>query len=102
MSAIAEVSKAGPDVWDRSYEFKAVSLMAIGFGIVGLDRFIINPLFPVMAKELGLTYQDLGLISAVLALAWGIASISSGRISDRLGRKPVIVTSVIIFSLLVA
>ncbi len=102
MTTVTNVPKALPAVWDKSYEFKAVSLMAIGFGIVGLDRFIINPLFPVMAKELGLNYRDLGLISAVLALAWGIASISSGRISDRLGRKPVIVTSVIIFSLLVA
>jgi MFS family permease len=73
--------------WDPKYEFKAVGLLALGFGMVGLDRFIINPLFPVMQKELGLNYQDLGLISAVLALAWGVASIFSGRLSDRVGRK---------------
>jgi len=102
MTAAVQVAKSSPRIWDRSYEFKAVSLMAIGFGIVGLDRFIINPLFPVMAKELGLNYQDLGLISAILALTWGVASIFSGYVSDRLGRKPVIVASVIIFSLLVA
>jgi len=102
MASVTDVSRAGPGIWDSSYEFKAVSLMAIGFGIVGLDRFIINPLFPVIAKELGLNYQDLGLISAVLALTWGLASIFSGRVSDSLGRKPVIVASVIVFSVLVA
>lgn len=88
--------------WDPRYEFKAVALLALGFGMVGLDRFIINPLFPVMQKELGLDYQDLGLISAVLALTWGVASIFSGRLSDRVGRKKVLVPAMVIFSLLVA
>jgi len=47
---------------DSRYEVKAVGLLALGFGMVGLDRFIINPLFPAMQKELGLNYQELGLI----------------------------------------
>jgi MFS family permease len=93
--------RAGAE-WNRSYEIKAVALLAAGFGVVGLDRFIINPLFPIMQKELGLSYQDLGSISAVLALTWGVASIFSGQISDRLGHKPVIVVSAITFSVLVA
>lgn len=88
--------------WDPQYEFKAVGLLALGFGMVGLDRFIINPLFPVIAKDLGLNYQDLGFISAVLALSWGIASIFAGRLSDRIGRKKILVPAVVIFSLLVA
>lgn len=88
--------------WDTRYETKAVGLLALGFGMVGLDRFIINPLFPVMQKDLGLNYQDLGLISAVLALTWGVASIFSGRLSDRIGRKRVLVPAMVLFSLLVA
>jgi MFS family permease len=83
------------------YEPKAVGLLAFGFGMVGLDRFIIHPLFPVMQKDLGLTYQDLGLISAVLALGWGIASVLCGRLSDRVGRKRVLVPAIVVFSLLV-
>jgi MFS family permease len=88
--------------WDPPYEKKAVGLLALGFGLVGLDRFIINPLFPVMAKDLGLNYQDMGLISAVLALAWGLSSIFTGRLSDQIGRKKVLIPAVVIFSLLVA
>ena len=91
-----------PSAWDRAYEFKVVALMTIGFGLVGLDRFIINPLFPVIQKELNLNYQDLGLISGILALAWGLASAMSGPLSDRYGRKRVLVPAVLIFSLLVA
>jgi MFS family permease len=87
--------------WDARYEAKAVGLLAAGFGMVGLDRFIINPLFPVMQKDLGLNYQDLGLISAVLALGWGFASVLCGRLSDRVGRKRVLVPAIVAFSLLV-
>ena len=88
--------------WDKSYELKAVALLALGFGLVGLDRFIIAPLFPEIAKDLGLNYQDLGLISGVLALTWGIASLFAGKLTDRIGQRPVLVTSVILFSSLVA
>ncbi|KWZ34916.1 MFS transporter [Burkholderia anthina] len=91
-----------PPVRDRASEFKAVSLLALGLGMVGLDRFIINPLFPVMQKELGLGYQDLGLISASLALTWGVASIVSGRLADRVGPRRVLIAAMAIFSLLVA
>ncbi|WP_186055289.1 MFS transporter [Burkholderia gladioli] len=91
-----------PLVHDRAYEFKAVSLLALGLGMVGLDRFIINPLFPVMQKELGLGYQDLGLISAALALTWGVASIVSGHLADRVGPRRVLISAMAIFSLLAA
>ncbi|MEN0106632.1 MAG: MFS transporter, partial [Pseudomonas sp.] len=46
--------------WNARYEYAAVAMLALGFGLVGLDRFIILPLFPVMMKDLNLNYQDLG------------------------------------------
>jgi len=85
---------------DRSHEFKAVGLLALGCGMVGLDRFVISPLFPVMAKDLGLTYSDLGLISGVLSLAWGVAASFGGGLADRLGNRRVIVPAMVVFSLL--
>ena len=30
--------------WDTDYEWKATTLLALGFGLVGLDRWIIAPL----------------------------------------------------------
>ncbi len=88
--------------WDRAYEIKAVSLLAIGFGLVGLDRFIILPLFPVIAEDLGLSYQDMGLIAGILALTWGVAAVVTGKLSDHVGYKRVLVATTILFSLLVA
>jgi predicted MFS family arabinose efflux permease len=89
------------EYWDVSYEWKAVALLSIGFGLVGVDRFIIVPLFPTIMRDLHLDYQDLGHITGALSLAWGIASIFMGRLSDRLGVRKVIVPSIILFSCLV-
>jgi MFS family permease len=87
--------------WDIGYEWKAVLILSLGFGLVGIDRFMIMPLFPVMMKDLGLTYQDLGHITGALAVAWGISALFMGNLSDRFGRRRVIVPALIVFSLLV-
>lgn len=86
--------------WDAKYEWKAVALLSLGFGLVGIDRFMVMPMFPVMAKDLGLNYQDMGHIAAALALAWGIAALFVGNISDHIGRRKVIIPAMIIFSIL--
>jgi MFS family permease len=88
------------DRFDTNYEWKAVALLTLGFGLVGLDRNIIAPLFPSMMTELNLTYQDLGNIAGILGVAWGIFAVIAGNLSDRFGRRAVIVPAVIGFSLL--
>ncbi len=85
--------------WDTKYEWRTVALLTVAFGLVGIDRFAINPLFPTMMKELNLDYQDLGNIAAVLSIAWGIGALMAGPIIDRLGRRSVMVPAVLIFSL---
>jgi predicted MFS family arabinose efflux permease len=86
--------------WDTAYEWKAVTLLTIGFGLVGLDRWIIAPMFPAIAKDLNLNYQDIGNIIGALGLAWGVSAIVLGGLSDRIGRKPVLIPAIVLFSLL--
>jgi MFS family permease len=86
--------------WDTTYEWKAVTLLTIGFGLVGLDRRIIGPLFPSIARDLHLDYQDAGSIIGALGLAWGVAALFLGGLSDRIGRKKVLVPAIVLFSLL--
>lgn len=86
-------------VWDTTYEWKAVLLLSLGFGLVGLDRWIIAPLLPAMMVDLELSYQDVGLIFGALGMTWGIFAIISGRLSDSIGHRKVLIPSIIIFSL---
>ena len=87
--------------WDTGYEFRMVLLLTVGFGLVGLDRWILPPLFAAqMGKDLGLTPQDLGNLVGALGVAWGVSAIFVGVLSDRLGRRRVLVPAVILFSVL--
>ncbi|MCC8395800.1 MFS transporter [Paraburkholderia sp. MMS20-SJTR3] len=86
--------------WDVAYEWKAVALLALGFGLVGLDRWLIAPLFPSIMKDLNLNAQDLGNCIGILGLSWGIFAALMGGISDRIGRRKVLIPSIIAFSLL--
>jgi MFS family permease len=86
--------------WDTSYEWKAVTLLALGFGLVGLDRWLIAPLFPAMMKDLHLTAQDVGNCIGILGLSWGVFAALMGGISDKIGRRKVLIPAIIAFSLL--
>lgn len=85
---------------ERHYEQRMVLLLSLSFGLVGLDRFIILPLFPVIMRDLQLDYQDLGMLSAALAFAWGFSALGAGYVIDRLGRKTALVLSIAVLSLL--
>lgn len=82
-------------------EIAVVALMALGFGLVGFDRFLITTLYPVIARDLRLGYDDIGTITGALALAWGVSALFMGNLSDRIGRRSVLAGSLLLFSLLI-
>jgi predicted MFS family arabinose efflux permease len=86
--------------WDVAYEWKAVTLLALGFGLVGLDRWLIAPLFPSIMKDLHLTAQDVGNCIGILGMSWGIFAALMGGLSDRIGRRKVLIPAIVMFSLL--
>jgi predicted MFS family arabinose efflux permease len=78
-----------------------VVLMALGFGLVGIDRFMITTLYPVIAKDLHLDYSDIGIVTGALAFAWGFAALIMGNKADRLGRGNVLGGALFLFALLI-
>ncbi len=86
--------------WDTSYEWKIILILSLTFGLVGLDRFILPVLFPAFMDELGLTYEDLGNLVGILAVFWGLSAFAMGFLSDRVGRRKVLIPAVVIFSLM--
>lgn len=85
---------------DSAYEWKMVWLLAVLFGIVGLDRLVIVYLFPILIPELGLSNTQAGAIASILALTWALSTYFLGGVSDRHGRKKVLIYSGIFFSLM--
>jgi MFS family permease len=86
--------------WDTSYEWKTVALLGVGFGLVGLDRWIIASLFPAMAADLGLPEGEIGRLAGILGILWGVFAIFSGRLSDAIGHRKVLIPAIVLFSLM--
>ncbi len=94
---------ANPATWDTKYEFKAVLLLTLAFGLVGLDRWILPPLFAAqMGADLKLNPSDLGNLVGALGIAWGVSAVFMGGLSDRIGRRKVLVPAVLLFSVMSA
>ena len=60
---------------------------------------IITPLFPFFAKEMGVNAFELGLMVALFSLSQVIAAPFWGRLSDKVGRKPVLVAGMVGYAL---
>lgn len=84
----------------RHYEVLLVTLLFFTWGTVFLDRMSLNYLTPLIAPKFHLSKAQIGLLSSVLALAWAASSLIFGAISDRVGRRPILIPTVFVFSLL--
>jgi predicted MFS family arabinose efflux permease len=92
---------AAPSPLPEGYELRAVTILSLGFGLVGIDRFMISAMFPTIARDLQLGYGDIGTITGALSIAWGVSALFMGNLSDRIGRRKVLVGSLLVFSLLI-
>jgi DHA1 family multidrug resistance protein-like MFS transporter len=68
--------------------FAVMFLVMAGFGII-------IPVLPFYAEEIGASPAQLGLLMAVYSLTQLIVAPMWGRISDRIGRKPVIMIGIL-------
>lgn len=81
------------------YEPRLVILMFLGIGTVMLDRMAQLFLGPYIAKALAIGPAQIGVLAAGVSFAWAISSFIFGLLSDRVGRKPVLIPAMILFSL---
>jgi len=75
-----------------------ILLVAAGHGYIHLCLMAFPPLFPVLSRELGLSYTELGLLSTGVAFSLGISQIIAGPLSDRFGRKWLLVGGLLVFA----
>src|SRR5271167_162298 len=97
----ADIPQARQMIPSRRAEVRTVAVLSLGFGLVGIDRFLISTMYPVIARDLHLNYGDIGLITGALAIAWGVAALFMGNLSDRSCRRVVLSVSLVVFSLLI-
>lgn len=75
-------------------------------GLVGLahatshfSHLLLPPLFPVFMRDFGLSYSDVGLLMSVFFVVSGVGQASAGFLVDRVGARPVLFASIVLFML---
>jgi predicted MFS family arabinose efflux permease len=77
-----------------------VVLFFLTWGSVFLARMSVLYLAPFIVPDLHLSHEQVGLLASALALAWPASGLIFGAVSDRVGRRPVLIPTVFLFSLL--
>ena len=81
-------------------ELRAVSSLAAVFSVRLLGLFMIYPVFAAYAKELsGATPYKIGLALGIYGLSQGVLQIPFGMLSDRIGRKSIILLGLAMFGI---
>ncbi len=80
------------------HELRAVSSLAAVFSLRLLGLFMIYPVFATYARQLsGATSYKIGLALGIYGLSQGLLQIPFGMLSDRIGRKVLIIIGLAIF-----
>jgi predicted MFS family arabinose efflux permease len=86
--------------FSRRYENTLVAILFFTWGTVFLDRMSQLYLAPYFAPEFHLSREQIGTLASVLAITWAASTFVFGVLSDRVGRRPVLIPAVFAFSAL--
>ena len=81
-------------------EIALAVLLAGCFGTVMFDRMAQLYLGPYLIEDLRLGPEQIGLLAGVVSICWAVSTLLFGVVSDRFGRKRVLVPAMVAFSLL--
>src|SRR5881409_2109294 len=84
---------------ERRFQWN-VALILFGVLFLGVsDTQLVAPLLPLIASDLGITPGHAGIIVTTYSLAAAAFALLVGPVSDRVGRKKVLVSGLAVFSL---
>jgi MFS family permease len=65
-------------------------ILLVGMITYGIGQSVLFVVFPPLVEEIGLTLTQFGLIFAISNLVLALTAVRWGRLSDRVGRKPLL------------
>jgi len=87
-----------PDSPSRHQGMYQVWMLAISLSILQIGFGIVTPIFPYYIESLGMAGIELGVLAASFAIARIILAGPLGGLSDRVGRKPILILSLLGFA----
>jgi len=81
-----------------SFHYKLLVVTGLGWLFDSMDTGLISFVLPVLAKEWGLSPEQVGWIGSVGLIGMALGAVSAGTIADKFGRKNVFAATVILYS----
>lgn len=85
-----------------SFRDKALSSCSQAGLVNNLNDGLAWGLFPIFFLAAGLSISQIGILAALYPAVWGLGQLYTGALSDRIGRKPLIVGGMIVQALAIA
>jgi MFS family permease len=86
----------GARLWHASWTYRPLFAANQAGFINNLNDGLAWGLFPLYFAAAGLSLREIGWLAALYPAVWGIAQIGTGALSDRTGRRPLIVTGMLL------
>lgn len=77
---------------------RTIAILIFSEFLVCLGMSLVFPVLPFIKNELHFTATDMGIMSSLYAFTQFVASPVIGRLSDKLGRKPILVSGLGLFA----
>jgi predicted MFS family arabinose efflux permease len=75
-----------------------IAILFLTFASVMLDRMASLYLGPYLVDALHLSAKEIGVLTSVTGICWALSSLFFGALSDRVGRRKVLIPAVFIFA----
>jgi predicted MFS family arabinose efflux permease len=79
---------------------RLVRALAAATFLIFFQAFMVAPLIPRLASEFHVSHESLGSIVPAYLIPYGCTTLAYGVVSDRMGRGPLILSSLLAFSVL--
>ena len=80
-------------------EWAALTVLSLGLGVIVLDGTIVGVALPSIISDLGMNLSDAQWVSSLYAVVLAALLLSTGSIADRLGRRKLFATGLVVFVL---
>ena len=81
-----------------SFHYKLLVVTGLGWLFDSMDTGLISFVLPILAREWGLTPEQVGFIGSFGLIGMALGAVAAGTIADRFGRKNVFAATVILYS----
>lgn len=78
---------------------KMIIVLCVLSFLVGFDLIVTVPMLPAISESLNINMEISGILFTSYALAYALFGLVTGSISDRVGKKKILLTGIIIFSI---